>query len=156
MAHDRTGWIRGGTGEVTLQRPGKAPKSYKNLTEFKRPCASCGENFSIFVTRKIADGGADSNSFGLRNCEKHRRVPLRAAGPELEELRMANRTMKEELAALYKRDQEHFAEVQQLKAQLAKYELQPAMMEFARGAVVRDLAFDVDVAPALTFPWGKN
>lgn len=119
----RHGWERGASGEVKLKG-----RTYKDLTEFKRPCATCGNYFSIFVTAKIAEGRADSNSFGLRNCEEHRRLPVpKADSPELEQLRMENRTMKEELDGLYKRDAEHFAEIQQLKARLSKYELTPAL-----------------------------
>lgn len=64
----RDGWERGQDGPMQLNG-----KSYKHLVEFKRTCASCGVPFSIFVTKKIAAGHADSNSFGLRNCGQHRR-----------------------------------------------------------------------------------
>ena len=134
-------------------------RTYRNMARFERPCATCGDNFPIFVTHKVADGGASSNNFQLKNCEKHRmkRVPFNgeasAAAPsdkpatgfprttvqngkyvtenavadEIDQLRMANNVMKEELDGLYTRNKELFAEIQVLKAQLAKYELGPAM-----------------------------
>lgn len=117
--HDREEWTRGGSGPKVIKG-----KTYKNLSEFMRPCATCGEPFSIFVTGKIASGHADSNSFGLKNCEKHRR---NKAGSELDAVTMANSVMKEELAGLYVRNKDLFAEVQVLKARLAVYELPAAM-----------------------------
>lgn len=57
---DRASWELGAT-------------DHRNLVEFSRPCATCGVVFSIFVTQRIASGMADTNNFGLRNCEKHRR-----------------------------------------------------------------------------------
>lgn len=138
--HDRTGWTKGATGNVSIRRRDGTEKTYKNLVEFMRPCATCAENFSIFVTPKIAAGHADSNSFGLKNCEKHRRSSIRKAEPELEKLRMANAVMKEELSGLYGRLSEMFDETQRLKARLAKYELQPAM----------------EAQAALTFPWSTQ
>lgn len=141
--HDRTGWTRGASnGDVQIKnnRTG-AMKTYKNLVEFKRPCAMCGEPFAIYVTRKIANGEADSNSFGLKNCEQHRRSSIREVQPELETLRTTNATMKSELAGLYERGNAQFGEIQELKARLAKYELQPAMEAAAR---------------PLAFPWEKT
>lgn len=149
MAHDRTSWTRGTAGEIKIGN-----KTYKNLVEFTRPCVTCREPFSIFVTHKIADGAADSNNFGLKNCEKHRRSSVREIGPELETLGMINNTMKAELEGLYERVKLQSAEIQELKARLAKYELQPAME-----AMARDAPFQVrghDAAPALTFPWEKT
>ena len=43
------------------------------LVEFDRPCKACGKLFSIFVTMRIASGEADTNNFGLANCQRHRR-----------------------------------------------------------------------------------
>lgn len=117
---DRTGWTRGENGPRKIGR-----KTYGNLTPFTRPCAVCGEPFSIFVTPKIAIGNADTNNFGLRNCEKHRRSK-EAGGPEddMAGLRMANEIMKQELAGLY-------ARLAELNERLAQYELQPAMAKIA-------------------------
>jgi hypothetical protein len=126
--HDRTPWTRGRTGDFQLPTRSGKMKTYNNLTEFTRPCLTCGQPFSIHVTGKIAAGEADSNSFGLKNCEEHRR-----ARTTDDTLRMSNTVMKEELAGLYSRVQEQFAEIQQLKARLAVYELQPAMEAQANG-----------------------
>lgn len=115
--HDRSKWTRGSTGDHTIKN-----RPYKNLTEFSRRCATCDGLFSIFVTSKIADGHADSNSFGLKNCPNHRRAPIRTDDAETERLRMANRVMSEELEGFYARDRELFAENQALKARLAIHE----------------------------------
>ncbi len=67
---------------------------------------TCEKLFSIFVTAKIANGHADSNSFGLKNCEEHRRNKPAADLTEIEVLRTANVTMREELTGLYARNKE--------------------------------------------------
>lgn len=133
--HDRTGWTRGATGEVKLMIKGRE-KTYKNLVEFKRPCASCGELFAIYVTPKIANEQADSNSFGLKNCEKHRRSSIRDVQPELEKLRMENNTMRAELKGVY--------------ARLAQYELAPAKKAAAARGMSHD--FTPEVATGEPFP----
>lgn len=115
---DRTGWLRKAQGPVRIKN-----KTYKNLAEFSRPCGKCGEEFSIFVTPKIADGEADSNSFGLKNCAKHRRN----GGPIEEQTTMENNTMRDELNGLYARQATLEAENKLLATKLATYELQPAM-----------------------------
>jgi hypothetical protein len=69
LRHDRSAWERVTEGPRFFLQC----RSYKHLIEFRRPCKTCGESFSIFVTQKIADERADSNSFGLVNCELHRR-----------------------------------------------------------------------------------
>lgn len=112
--HDRTEWLRGPPGPKTIKG-----REYKNLTEFSRRCATCEAPFSIYVTDKIAAGHADSNSFGLKNCPEHRRTATRADNGEVEQLRMANSVMRQELEGLYARDKELFAENQELKARLA-------------------------------------
>lgn len=101
---DRTGW---------KQSPGFWGRK-KNLIEFTRFCAApdCGREFGIMVTQKIASGKADSNSFGLKNCELHRR------GKIVDELE----TLRAEIAVLKRRDQELFAENMALKAKLAALE----------------------------------
>lgn len=119
--HSREGWERGEAGPKIIKG-----KTYRDLTEFKRPCQKCGTLFSIFVTGKIAAGHADSNSFALRNCEQHRRVSG-AANTELSQLRGAHDTMTAELEGLYSRVREQFEEIQILKARLAKYELPEAL-----------------------------
>lgn len=98
---DRTDWTRTAAG---LGRK-------KNLVQFVRRCDACGNPFSILVTERIASGEADSNSFGLKNCEEHRRSNAAA------------RNAEEELAVLKQRDKEQFAEIQELKARLAAFEI---------------------------------
>ena len=126
---DRSEWIRGETGPQKI-----GTRSYKRLTEFSRPCATCKQPFSIFVTEKIAEGLADSNNFGLRNCEIHRRGAAPIDSEELESLRTKDRVMADELSGLY-------ATIRDLKERLAKAEARPAPK-----APTRDL----------TFPWGQR
>ena len=118
----RDGWERASTGAQTIKG-----KAYRKLVEFTRPCATCEKPFSIFVTEKIANGHADSNSFGLKNCEVHRRNKAAPDLGEQEKLRTANVTMSEELAGLYASNRDLFAELQVIKARLARYELPAAM-----------------------------
>lgn len=120
--HDRTEWTKGATGPQVIKG-----KSYKSLTEFTRQCATCDQPFSIFVTAKIAAGHADSNSFGLKNCDLHRRNKPASDLGEIDTLRTANVTMREELQGLYERVKTQFEELQVIKARLATYELAPAM-----------------------------
>ena len=110
---DRSEWIRGETGPQKI-----GTRSYKRLTEFSRPCATCKQPFSIFVTEKIAEGLADSNNFGLRNCEVHRRGAAPIDSEELESLRTKDRVMADELSGLY-------ATIRDLKERLAKAEARP-------------------------------
>lgn len=114
---DRSEWKRGDTGPVKVGK-----KKYPRLTEFSRPCATCKKPFSIYVTEKIAEGLADSNNFGLKNCEEHRRDgnPV-----ELDNLRSKDKVMSDELSGLYET-------IRELKERLAQYELRPAM-EAAKG-----------------------
>lgn len=128
--HDRTKWTRGTSGAQTIRG-----KSYANLVEFHRPCLTCEKPFSIYVTDKIARGIADSNSFGLKNCEEHRRNKPQADRGEIETLRSANLTMRDELTGLYERVRLQFEEIQQVKARLAVYELAPAMAAIGCEAV---------------------
>lgn len=117
MTHSRERWERGPTGPVKIKG-----KSYPKLVEFSRPCMTCGKPFSIFVTEKIADGHADSNSFGLKNCEDHRRNKSTVDTVETEMLRTANATMSAELTAAY-------TQIRELQARLNKYELRAALSE---------------------------
>ena len=123
---DRSEWIRGETGPQKI-----GTRSYKRLTEFSRPCATCKQPFSIFVTEKIAEGLADSNNFGLRNCEIHRRGAAPIDSEELESLRTKDRVMADELSGLY-------ATIRDLKERLAKAEARPAAKTRPKD---------------LTFPW---
>lgn len=142
--HDRTGWTKGRAGPKVIKG-----REYTNLVEFSRPCATCQKIFSIFVTNKIAAGHADSNSFGLKNCDQHRRNKA-SDDAELNTLRTANVTMREELSALYARDKAQFEEAQALKARLALYEL-PLAMEAAGNPSDGDKS--ANAGDNLTFPW---
>ena len=135
--HNRAEWTKGSSGPQVLKG-----KTYANLVEFTRPCATCSKPFSIFVTAKIANGHADSNSFGLKNCEEHRRNKSPADLSETDRLRTANATMKEELDGLYDT-------VRDLRERLAKYEL-PAAMEVL-GQEQKVTAIDSDLPKS--FPW---
>jgi hypothetical protein len=150
--HNREEWTKGQTGDHFIKG-----KKYRNLTEFYRPCQSCGKPFSVFVTQKVADGHADSNSFGLKNCEEHRRQKP-AEAPELSQLRTYKATTDEELQALYDRNKELFEELQVCKARLAQYELASAMAAIGCEPV-QNTSNGVAHAPAaepLTFPWDKH
>lgn len=104
-------------------------KEYRNMEEWTRPCAVCGEAFSIFV--RANGNGLVNSSFGLRTCQKHRGEKPGVGGVpapgEFDALRTANATMREELDGLYVRLREVFEELQVCKAKLSAYELQPAM-----------------------------
>lgn len=124
--HDRTEWTKGNSGPQTIKG-----KSYKELTEFTRPCATCGEPFSIYVTKKIANGHADSNSFGLKNCEKHRRNKPAVDNDEIEELKRVNAVLLASLADAEKLVAQAYAELDALKA---KYELPGALQRTAEAS----------------------
>jgi hypothetical protein len=151
--HDRSEWTRGEHGPVKIGR-----KTYNNLVEFTRPCQTCSEPFAVYVTTKIANGLADSNSFALKNCPKHRRNKSATDEQEVETLRTANITMREELKGLYER-------VHELQARLAQYEL-PAAMRAAACAAAEPQAVVCETVQnttasknenvpknSLTFPW---
>jgi len=110
--HDRSPWER--CGDKSHYANGGR---YRQLTEFKRPCGVCSEKFSIYVTRKIADGHADSNAFGLVNCELHRRKLQ--GNSEKAVLRSKDRVMTQELNGLYAIERELRAEVMKLLAENA-------------------------------------
>lgn len=135
--HDRTEWTRGTTGPQTIKG-----KRYDNLTEFHRPCATCEEPFSIFVTPKIASGAADSNSFGLKNCERHRlnksTADVDMLRAENEQLKLVNRNLRDECEG-------HIAYIAELKAMLPASALD----------VMREQAQKV-TTPAPLFPWNVN
>lgn len=110
--HDRSEWTKGDGGPKTIKN-----RTYKDLVEFTRPCATCGQPFSIFVTKRIASGHADSNSFALKNCEAHRRNKMAA---DTQELKDAIEIRDIELDVLR-------TKVADLEARLAKYELPAAL-----------------------------
>lgn len=120
MTSKRDPWQRE-PGVHDIERNGRA---FKNLVLFTRECVTCKARFGIYVTQRVADGYGSNNNFGLKNCELHRSGQVGKA--ELEAMRTANATMKEELAGLYERVRLLFEELQQTKARLAQYELGPA------------------------------
>lgn len=123
---DRKEWVRCEGGPVKLKG-----KIYPNLVEFRRNCATCNEPFSIHVTQKIANG-ADSHSFGLKNCEKHRRNKSADEVAVGSPVYMANLVMKDELEGLYVQMAAMREENSALRQRLSVYELQPAMERVAK------------------------
>jgi hypothetical protein len=112
--HDRSTWTRGGAGPRHIRG-----RNYKNLIEFTRPCKTCGVNFSVYVTEKIADGGGDSNVFGLRNCEIHRGSN---GDLHLVAQRGKEKMMAEELKGMYSIEQELRNRIDQLRHENAMLE----------------------------------
>jgi hypothetical protein len=137
--HSRDGWThREDHASVYIEG-----KQYRSMREWSRPCVVCGTDILAFEK----SGTVDANSrFGNKTCKDHRgllpamergfiawSVTLRGIvpGPSCvssdvpavtdESLRMANKVMTEELDGLY-------ADNKDLKARLAKYELQPALV----------------------------
>lgn len=119
-------------------------KQYRHMREWRRPCVVCEGDVQVF--EKV--GAVDANSrFSNRTCKDHRGMlpaiekgylawskdlrgmvpgpscvssePAAISTEELEELRMANKIMKEELSGLYARRNELIAEVEELKKLLA-------------------------------------
>lgn len=97
--------------------------NYVHLYRLMRPCATCGAEISLDVTKGALDGTKKNAGLLLRNCPKCR-AERKAGGvgsrggksrptagepaevsavdnTELETLRTANATMKEELEGLY-------------------------------------------------------
>jgi hypothetical protein len=123
---------------------------YIHLYHVTRPCTSCGAVIGLDVSKKALQGTSKNSGLLLRNCPKCR-AERKAGGPgsrggtsrpqvtgaapdvasenvdELETLRTANKTMKEELKDLYASRTEMHAELQVLKAKLATHELQFGM-----------------------------
>jgi hypothetical protein len=130
-------------------------KQYRNMEEWSRPCAVCGEKFSIFVR---AAAGAVNASFGLRTCKEHRGQKTGAAGVLVSSEQVDE--LKKELAEAYEVSMNHmqekgeiarkyeaaFAEIQALKAELhafkSKHELGPAMEAAKNNSKI--------------FPWGVD
>jgi hypothetical protein len=162
--HNREGWVETAQHD-SVQLNGK---QYRHMKEWQRPCAICGEKYSVF--EKV--GQVDANSrFSNRTCDLHRgllpafekgfiawdsTVRCVVAGfactgvGEPDKLRMANSTMKEELAGLYSRNSELFSEVQVLKARLAQYELPAAMRAIGCETVQNTTGSN------LTYPWQSS
>lgn len=120
--------------------------AYVHLYTLKKPCAECQKEMVIDVTKAAIEGRAENAGLKLKRCATCRatskalktnsrpHVEGEVKNPfattaivdasELEQLRTANATMTEELAGLYTQNRE-------LRARLAKYELQPAMEALA-------------------------
>lgn len=135
--HTREGWTEVATHTSVVLHG----KQYRNMREWARPCVVCKSNFSAFESA----GRVDANSqFSNKTCPAHRgllpalergfivwsdslkgivpgascvstEVPA-APNEELEMLRTANATMKEELDGLY-------MQLKELREQVARYEM---------------------------------
>lgn len=120
--------------------------NYVHLYTLRKPCAECGREMRIDVTKAALEGTAKNAGLHLKRCAICRdaakalrtnsrphvegqegEVALDAAiGDVLATLRTANATMKEELEGVYAQNKE-------LRERLARYELTPAMEAVASG-----------------------
>ena len=117
--HTREGWTEVAThASIVLHG-----KQYKNMKEWSRPCVVCGAKFSAFESATRVDA---NSQFSSKTCKDHRGLlpaiergflawspdlggmvpgPSCASGAvpnaELEQLRMINKNMKEELDGFY-------------------------------------------------------
>lgn len=115
--HDRSHWERKGEGPRYLKG-----RNYKKLVEFTRPCKSCGQPFSIFVTAPIAEGFKDTNSFALVNCEMHRRG---SGSKETDTLRAKDAVMTEELQGMYGIERELRSKLAAMEQKIAALQNKP-------------------------------
>lgn len=93
----KDGWVNDREHDkVTLGK-----KQYRNMEEWSRPCAVCGEKFNIFVR---ANANAVNASFGLRTCKEHRGQRVGAAGVVIST--EETDTLKKELAEAYEANAE--------------------------------------------------
>lgn len=120
---------------------------FVHLYTLRRPCAQCGQEMRIDVSKAALDGTAKNAGLHLKRCAKCRAETkaLKASSrPKVEgeptpaalkhafeasadeTLRTANATMRAELEGLYAQNKE-------LRERLAKYELAPAMEAVANG-----------------------
>ena len=145
------GWQGG--GPVTKYWNG----NYIHLYRVTRPCATCGAEISLDVTKNALDGSKKNAGLLLRNCPKCR-AERKAGGPgsrggssrptagapaqviaqpaeimhELETLRTANATMKEELEGLY-------AQLRDLRGQQQSLVTVPAIVSAPKAPVTYKL-----------------
>lgn len=118
------------------------------LYTLRKPCAQCGGEMRIDVTKAALEGTAKNAGIHLKRCAtcraktkalntssrphvegeitKHALEQIPVDVLEVDQLRTANATMKEELKGLY-------AQNSALRERLAKYELAPAMEAVASG-----------------------
>jgi hypothetical protein len=124
-----------------------------HLYTLKKPCAQCGKEMSIDVTRSAIEGTAKNAGLKLKRCQHCRSndppansrplakgpPPMREpepAPPGIEEqYRTTIATMTEELNALHAMNRE-------LRERLAKYELPEALRAMANGAPVHKMPWE--------------
>ncbi len=121
---------------------------FVHLYRLTRPCKTCGNEIRIDVTKRALQGSVKNAGLLLKNCVNCRTARKNGGAgsrggtsrPQVEvvdaePLRTMVTTMKEELTGLY-------AENKELRARLAKYELQTAMASATTGT--------------LTMPWEQT
>lgn len=117
--------------------------NFVHLYTLRKPCAQCGKEMRLDVSKAALDGTAKNAGLHLKRCATCR-AASKALGtssrPHVEgeppshtipislddALRAANATMKAELDGLY-------VTVAELRSRLSKYELAPAMEAVANG-----------------------
>lgn len=158
---------------------------FMHLYRVQRACASCGVEITLDVTKAALDGTKQNAGLKMKNCPacRHKRrhggtgsrggtsrpmidsalMPPNEPAPVIVHdtppvvvvenaadaaLRMANQTMKEELEGLY-------AQVADLRARLAQYELPAAMKDAARDAALHGTGFTKTEADGnvVHLPW---
>ncbi len=115
-----------------------------HLYTLRKPCAECGSEMRIDVTKGAIEGTVKNAGLHLKRCAVCR-AKTQAAGTssrptvegeqvrlviepnDAEQLRTANATMREELKGLYAQNKE-------LRARLSRYELAPALEAVAGAA----------------------
>lgn len=104
---------------VTLGR-----KSYRNMEEWSRPCAVCGEKFSIFTNMNSA---GTNSSFGLKTCKEHRGQKVGGGVIMGEEYAQILQERDEAWAT----NTELLTQNAELRRRLAQYELPEALRQAA-------------------------
>lgn len=131
---NKDGWnLERNHDKITLGK-----KQYRNMEEWCRPCAVCGEPFTIYVR---ASAGAVNASFGLRTCKDHRGMKPGVTGTlhgisseefdavkqERDEAWEANLELLAKHKAVFDDLQVAKGEIASLRGRLAQYELPEAM-----------------------------
>lgn len=114
---------------------------YVHLYSLRKPCAQCGRDMCIDVTKAALKGEAKNAGLKLQRCQECRTASKKAArsrpkvegtagdvqapADEVEALRTANDTMRKEIDGAY-------AHIRELSARLSRYELQPALETMAQ------------------------
>lgn len=124
---------------------------HMHLYTLTRPCAECGNEMRIDVTKAALDGSAYNAGLKLRRCAKCRattaalkttsRPKVEGEAPPQQLKEKADTTaaamlatMKEEVSGLYAENKQLRTEADVLRMRLAKYELAPAMERVANGS----------------------